>query len=614
MAQSTPLSPEQSRGSAPERPWRARRARLTFWMAIAGAGVCAAMGLTAALLDRGPAAVIFLSLCLSTGAPLLALRRGRVSLAAHVVCLIALVATMSGIYMDGGALGPGVLWLTVLLVLYSQVLNMRSFALFSLISCAAGLLLLGAQLSGLVDLVNPDPSVFPILAFVDVACGLAFVTLGIALSTRSARGAEREQQQLIEQLRVEVSARRAAEAEARAAEQARAVFLATVSHEVRTPLNVIRGLAEVMGDSDLNDRQHRMVKAIRGASDMVVRLLNDTLDLSKVEAGGLQLIEERVDLIDLVEQTGSVLRHSPAARHLRVLVRIDPAVGPAYLGDAVRLQQMLLNLGTNALKFTEAGEVELGLRIEGDHLRFSVRDTGPGLPPEVQAKLFQPFVQANAGTHRTHGGTGLGLAIVRGLAGVMNGTVGVESTLGSGSTFWFTAQLPPTTPAEHRAPALVPASQLEQDDELLQLLEPEVLPEPRRAAPPSAPADDPPSVLLVEDDPSNARVVAAALSREGARVTVASDGALAITFARNAHFDLILLDSHLPDMDGPTVARVLRALPVEGKIVALTGEVGEQARGRSLAAGMDAHLTKPISRAELGELLRTCRRPLSAAS
>jgi CheY-like chemotaxis protein len=280
----------------------------------------------------------------------------------------------------------------------------------------------------------------------------------------------------------------------------------------------------------------------------------------------------------------------------------------------VRLQQMLLNLGTNALKFTEVGEVELGLRIEGDHLRFSVRDTGPGLPPEVQAKLFQPFVQANAGTHRTHGGTGLGLAIVRGLAGVMNGTVGVESTFGSGSTFWFTAKLPPTTPAEHRAPALVPASQIEQDDELLQLLEPEVLPEPRRAAPPSAPADDPPSVLLVEDDPSNARVVAAALSREGARVTVASDGALAITFARNAHFDLILLDSHLPDMDGPTVARVLRALPVEGKIVALTGEVGEQARGRSLAAGMDAHLTKPISRAELGELLRTCRRPLSAAS
>jgi len=614
MAQSTPLSPEQSSGSAPERPWRARRARLTLWMAIAGAGVSAAMGLTAALLDRGPAAVIFLSLCLCSGVPVLALRQGRVSLAAHVACLIALVATMSGIYMDGGALGPGVLWLTVLLVLFSQVLNMRSFALFSLTSCGAGLLLLAAQLSGLVELVSADASAFPIVAFVDVSCGLAFVTMGIALSTRYARAAEREQQQLIEQLRVEVSARRAAEAEARAAEQARAVFLATVSHEVRTPLNVIRGLAEVMGDSELNDRQHRMVTAIRGASDMVVRLLNDTLDLSKVEAGGLQLIEERVDLIDLVEQTGSVLRHSPAARHLRVLVRIDPAVGPAYLGDAVRLQQMLLNLGTNALKFTEVGEVELGLRIEGDHLRFSVRDTGPGLPPEVQAKLFQPFVQANAGTHRTHGGTGLGLAIVRGLAGVMNGTVGVESTFGSGSTFWFTAKLPPTTPAEHRAPALVPASQIEQDDELLQLLEPEVLPEPRRAAPPSAPADDPPSVLLVEDDPSNARVVAAALSREGARVTVASDGALAITFARNAHFDLILLDSHLPDMDGPTVARVLRALPVEGKIVALTGEVGEQARGRSLAAGMDAHLTKPISRAELGELLRTCRRPLSAAS
>ena len=314
-----------------------------------------------------------------------------------------------------------------------------------------------------------------------------------------------------------------------------------------------------------------------------------------------------MDVAALVEQTGSVLRHSPAARHLRVLVRVDPAVGRAYRGDGLRLQQMLLNLGTNALKFTERGEVELGLRLERDHLRFSVRDTGPGLSEAVARRLFQPFVQADAGVQRNHGGTGLGLAIVRGLAGVMNGEVGVDSVEGQGSTFWFTARLKPTEqPAPPPRPA-APELRSEASDIALEptLEAPDDLADERAGAP---------RVLLVEDDPHNARVVSGALTREGARVTVASDGALAITFARNGHFDLILLDSHLPDMDGPTVARVLRALPVGGKIVALTGEAGEQARLRSLAAGMDEHLTKPISRAELGALLSRVQDPVGEAA
>lgn len=594
--------------SAPtEAPWRQRRARLSVGLPAFGALVCAAMSGTAWLLGREPAAIIFLALfCASIGATLAGLLR-RVSLAAHLTSLTALLATLSGLWLDGGTLGPGAMWLAVLPILYSLLLNQRSYILFTATTTVAGLALIGGELTGVLTPPRADHDGTTIVALLDLVAGLAFVNIGVGVSARAAQRAERQQQGLIEQLQIEVQARRAAEAEARAAEQARAVFLATVSHEVRTPLNVIRGLAEVLGETPISEHQRRMVEAIHSASDMVVRLLNDTLDLSKVEAGGLQLIEDTLDVVALVEQTGSALRHSPAAQHLRVTVRIDPAVGPAYLGDAVRLQQMLLNLGTNALKFTERGEVELGLRLEGEALRFSVRDTGPGLPPEVQSKLFQPFVQASASTQRTHGGTGLGLAIVRGLAGAMGGAVGVDSTVGTGSTFWFTAKLKPTAVAAPARPAPSAEAPEGADRPFLQLFD-------RHAEPAPAEPEAPLSVLLVEDDPSNARVVSAALSREGARVTVAEDGALAITLARNGHYDLILLDSHLPDMDGPTVARVLRALPVAGKIVALTGEAGEQARMRSVAAGMDAHLTKPISRSELGAVLRACRRPVAVAS
>lgn len=572
----------------PEPPWRARRRRLTGWFGALGGLTCAVIGTVAALLDRGPVAVMFGVMAALSGLVLVLVRLRRTGFAAQLACLLGSIATYSGIWLDSSGLGPAMLWFAVLPLIYAVLLSGRWFIAWTVLNNLVAFAFVVIVSWSLVERPEPAPAVARLLAITDVSLGLVLVGLMVGLTMKAVRAAERRQAEAIARLEVEVAARRAAEAEARAAGQARAMFLATVSHEVRTPLNVILGLSEALGDSPLDPSQRRTVGSIRDAGALVVRLLNDTLDMSKVEAGGLQLCPEPTDLIALVEDMGSLLRHTPAAQHLNVVVRVDPDARGAWLADGQRLRQMVLNLGTNALKFTTRGEVELGLRREGDQLRFSVRDTGPGVAPEVVGRLFRPYAQASADTHKRHGGTGLGLAIVKGLAELMGGSVGVETELGRGSTFWFSAPLERCAEAPVAAPALV-------------------------AAPLRGPDGAAPRVLVVEDNPHNAQVIGAALRREGAQVTLAEAGAEAITLCQSSDFELILLDAQLPDMDGPTVARVLRALPVRAAIVALTGEAGEEARRRSLAAGMDGHLVKPVSRAELGAALRRYTGPALAA-
>jgi signal transduction histidine kinase len=571
-----------------EPPWRARRRRLTGWFGVFGGLTCGVIGGVAALLDRGPVAVLFGVLAVLSGLVLLLVRLRRTGFAAQLACLLGSVATYSGIWLDSNGLGPAMLWFAVLPLIYAVLLSGRWFIAWTALNNVAAVAFVVVVSWSLVERPEPTPAVARVLALTDVSLGLVLVGLMVGLTMKAVRAAERRQAEAIARLEVEVAARRAAEAEARAAGQARAMFLATVSHEVRTPLNVILGLSEALGDSPLDPSQRRTVGSIRDAGALVVRLLNDTLDMSKVEAGGLQLCPEPTDLIALVEDMGSLLRHTPAAQHLHVVVRVDPEARGAWLADGQRLRQMVLNLGTNALKFTTQGEVELGLRRDGDQLRFSVRDTGPGITPEVVGRLFRPYAQASADTHKRHGGTGLGLAIVKGLAELMGGSVGVETSLGNGSTFWFSAPLERCAEAPAAAP--VPAT-----------------------APARGPGGEAPRVLVVEDNPHNAQIIGAALRREGAQVTLAEAGAEAITLCQNNGYELILLDAQLPDMDGPTVARVLRALPVQAAIVALTGEAGEEARRRSLAAGMDGHLVKPVSRAELGAALRRYTGPALAA-
>jgi signal transduction histidine kinase len=574
---------------APEPPWRDRRRRLTGWFGALGGMTSAVIGGVAFLLDRGPVAVMFGVMAALSGVVLLLVRQRRTGFAAQLACLLGSVATYSGIWLDSSGLGPAMLWFAVLPLVYAVLLSGRWFIAWTALNNVMALIFVVVVSWSLVERPAPTPAVARLLALTDVGLGLVWVGVMVGLTSKAVREAERRQAEAIARLEVEVVARRAAEAEARAAGQARAMFLATVSHEVRTPLNVILGLSEALGDSPLDPSQRRTVGSIRGAGELVVRLLNDTLDMGKVEAGGLQLCPEPTDLIALVEDMGSLLRHTPAAQHLNVFVRVDPEARGAWMADGQRLRQMVLNVGTNALKFTERGEIELGLRRDGDQLCFSVRDTGPGVPPEVVARLFRPYAQASADTHKRHGGTGLGLAIVKGLAELMGGAVGVDTEVGRGSTFWF------SVPLERCAAA------------------PAVEPPTAVVAPVRPAGDEGPRVLVVEDNPHNAQVIGAALRREGARVTLAEAGAEAITLCQSNDYELILLDAQLPDMDGPTVARVLRALPVRAAIVALTGEAGEEARRRSLTAGMDGHLVKPVSRAELGAALRRFTGPALAA-
>src|SRR5437868_14633751 len=237
-----------------------------------------------------------------------------------------------------------------------------------------------------------------------------------------------------------------ANAELARANRVKSEFLATMSHEMRTPLNGVIGLTSLLLGSPLPPEQQQYVTGIQSSGNALLTLIDDILDLSKIEAGHLSLEVQPLDLRQVVREVVAVFTAQVRAKGLRISAHVAPAVPPLLVGDAVRLRQVLTNLVGNAVKFTEQGAVEVRVDVveespEGTLLRLAVRDTGIGIAPEVQAVLFEPFTQADASTTRRYGGTGLGLAIARRLVELMGGTIGVESTVGAGSSFWVTLRL-----------------------------------------------------------------------------------------------------------------------------------------------------------------------------
>ncbi len=394
------------------------------------------------------------------------------------------------------------------------------------------------------------------------------------------RAASRTRSRLL----AEISRREEALAAAREAARARTRFVATVSHEIRTPFHGVLGMIELALDLARDREQQEYLRTARESAEYLLQLIEDVLDLSRIEEGRLELEETPFDLLEALEGTIRILLPRAIDRgiDLRLVTSRDLPFG--VRGDPVRLRQVLINLVGNALKFTDRGEVVLSVDVlerddDGVRLRFAVRDTGPGIPPGKIHEIFEPFRQADPSVHRRHGGTGLGLAISRLFVAAVGGELASGSTVGSGSVFHFTIRLPVARAED------VPATGGNTSGRTGLLTGFGAL-----------------RVLVVEDHPVNRKVVARMLQKDGHVVLEAVDGQEALERLDPA-IDVVLMDVEMPNMDGVAATRAIRALEdAAGRhvpIVGLTGAALPGDRERCLAAGMDACLVKPVTRASL---------------
>jgi two-component system sensor histidine kinase/response regulator len=374
-----------------------------------------------------------------------------------------------------------------------------------------------------------------------------------------------ERQALLEATKEQVEhAKDAAEA----ASRAKTEFLDNMSHEIRTPMNGMMGMVNLVLETSLPVEQRQHLETARDSAESLMLVLNDVLDFSKLEAGRMSLDPSIFSLAHCVSAVERTLLPAAADKRLSLTHEIAPGTPDHLIGDPLRLRQVLMNLVNNAIKFTEEGSISIAVTADQHHdrgatLHFAVRDSGIGIDPAKHSVIFDAFQQADGSATRRHGGTGIGLTICARLVALMDGRLWVESELGSGSTFHFTASFDLAKP---NAPIAIKD------------------PEPEESL----------AILLAEDNIVNQRLALRLLERRGHRVTVAGNGREAVDLARDRHFDIILMDIQMPLMDGLEATRQIRQRDALIPIIAVTAHAVEGDRERCLAAGMNDHTSKPI--------------------
>ena len=390
------------------------------------------------------------------------------------------------------------------------------------------------------------------------------------------------------------NARQAAES----ANLAKSQFLANMSHEIRTPINGVLGAIDLLLNSDITDKQRRLLENARDSGNILLVLINDILDLSRIEASEMVLEKIPFHLSALVEEVVHLLAREAQAKGLAIACRIFPGTPFRVQGDPVRLRQILLNLSSNAIKFTHTGHIAVGVRCVQEQadtatIRVEVQDTGIGIAPEVQSVIFEPFRQGDGSMTRKFGGSGLGLAIVKHLVTLMGGEIGVDSQPGLGSTFWFSIPF-------LKDSRVAPDSVVLKDGDRHNL--PVAAAQKRTFAAAAR-------ILLAEDNLVNQEIASAMLTHMGCLVDVVSDGVQALEALTREHYDLVFMDCQMPELDGYEATKAIRAGesgaagPSRLPIIALTAHAMAGDRELCLAAGMDDYLAKPFNLEQLREIL-----------
>lgn len=425
------------------------------------------------------------------------------------------------------------------------------------------------------------PAFWPFVASIPfvAACFFVHVVMTMVKEARI-RAFQDHQSHLIEELET-------ARDRADAANEAKSAFLGVISHELRTPMNGVLGAAQLLAATNLNKTQSGYVSIVRNSGDALLTLLNDILDMTKIEAGRMEFDAAEVEFGELHARINGVASAQAQAKELTFRSEFSGEIPAIVRGDAVRIGQILQNLLSNAIKFTSEGEVVY--RIRGERrdddrvlLRFAVTDTGPGIASADLQRLFEPFTQLDGSSTRRHGGTGLGLTISRRLAEIMGGSITVDTRLGQGSTFTFEV--------EAEVIAWEAAANTEAEG-------------------PQTHAERPLRVLLVEDHPVNRMIVEAWMGSVGHAIVTAENGQEALDRAALEAFDLILMDVNMPVMDGLTATRALRAAEGPNQnapVVVLSASARSEDHEAGLAAGADAYLNKPIDFSALAEVLSRC--------